>query len=52
LSDFTKLGVGEGVSGPPPSAKFHYRGFRTYVHRNRQNMEFFGYKSAPKGPIP
>ena len=23
-----------------------------YVHQNRQNMEFFDYKSAPMGPIP
>jgi len=30
LSDFlkTKLGVGEGVPGPPPGAKFHHRRFR------------------------
>ena len=25
---FTKLGVGEGVPGPPPRAKFHHRGLR------------------------
>jgi len=41
---FTKLEVGEGVSGPLPGAKFHYSGFR--------NVGLFCYKSAPKGQIP
>jgi len=48
---FTKLAVGEGVSGVSFVPNFTIEAFEMWaeVHQNCQNMEFFGYKSAPKG---
>ena len=51
---FTKLAIGEGVSGPPPRAKFHYSGFGHVGLSPPKLLKyvFFCYKSAPNGPIP
>ena len=51
---FTKLAIGEGVSGPPLRAKFHYSGFGHVGLSPPKLLKyvFFCYKSAPNGPIP
>jgi len=37
---FVKLAVGQGVSGPPSRAKFHYSGFRNVGLRPRKSSKY------------